>query len=273
MTLMHTRKRFGQHFLEPAWVEKLVRVIAPHPDDILLEIGPGAGALTFPLAPCVARLVAIEVDRDLAAELRRRVPPNVEVVTGDILGADIRGLFPAAAGPIRVVGNLPYNISTPILTRLVGLADGGRFVSDATLMLQREVADRLAAPPGSGDYGPLGVLVQVHALIARALVLPPGAFRPAPKVTSAVVHLVFRDPPVRLADPTEFERMVRAIFTHRRKTLANALKAFADARGRSAAEAVAKAGLDPRRRPETLALSELSELADVFASGAPPDVL
>jgi 16S rRNA (adenine1518-N6/adenine1519-N6)-dimethyltransferase len=270
---MKTRKRFGQHFLERVWAEKLVQVIAPQPGDVVLEIGPGTGALTRPLAPRVARLVAVEVDRDLAADLERTAPRNVQVVTGDFLAVDVRALFPAESGPIRVVGNLPYNISTPILSRLVALSDAGRFVSDATVMLQREVADRLAAGPGSRDYGVLSVLVQLHAEISRALVLPPGAFRPPPQVTSAVVRLVFREPAVRPADPRLFEQMVRALFMQRRKTLANALKPFADTQSRSAAEAVAKAGLDPRRRPETLGLPELSELADVFASGSPPDVL
>jgi 16S rRNA (adenine1518-N6/adenine1519-N6)-dimethyltransferase len=175
--------------------------------------------------------------------------------------------------PIRVVGNLPYNISTPILSRLVSLAGDGRSASDATLMLQREVADRLAAGPGSRDYGVLSILMQLHADITRALVLPPGAFRPPPQVTSAVVCLKFRPPQVKLADPATFEQMVRAIFTHRRKTLANALRSFGEVRRVPAGEAVAKAGLDPRCRPETLGLPELSDLADVFVSGSRADVL
>jgi len=270
---MPSRKRFGQHFLERAWVEKLVEVIAPGPADVVLEIGPGAGALTRPLASRVAALVAVEVDRDLAAELSRSAPPNVRVVAADFLKVDLPTLFDGLPHPVRAVGNLPYNISTPILGHLIHHAAGGRFIADATLMLQREVADRLAAPPGSGEYGVLSVLAQLHADVARALVLPPGAFRPPPKVTSTVVRLLFRDPVVPLPRLDLFERMVRAIFAQRRKTLGNALKAFAAAQGLPAAEALTKAGLDSRRRPETLGLPELAELAGVFVSGSRPDVL
>ena len=270
---MRTRKRFGQHFLEPAWVSKLLDVLRPQPDDLVVEIGPGLGALTLPLAPQVARLIAIEIDRDLASRLARLAPPNVQVVTADFLDTNVRALLPAASTPVRLVGNLPYNVSSPILFRLLALADEGRVVSDATLMLQREVADRVAAPPGGREYGVLSVLTQMRADVTRPLVLPPGAFRPAPAVMSAVVHLAFGAPSVRVEDPVLLERMVRAAFSQRRKTLGNALKAFAEARGVPAAEALAKAGIDARRRPETLDLRELAALTRVFASGDRPDVL
>jgi len=271
--MMKTRKRFGQHFLEPAWVRKLLDVVHARPDDVFVEIGAGLGALTLPLAPRVARLLAIEIDRDLASNLARVAPANVRVVTADFLDADLRGLLPADATPVRVVGNLPYNVSSPILFRLLSAADEGRFLSDATLMLQREVADRIAARPGGKDYGVLSVLTQLRADVTRPLALPPGAFRPRPRVTSAVIHLVFRPPDVTVRDPALLERMVRSVFTHRRKTLANALREFADAHSRPAVEALAKAGIDPRRRPETLGLSELAALTEVFASGDRPDVL
>lgn len=270
--MIKARKRFGQHFLEPPWVQKLLDVVRPQPGDTFLEIGPGQGALTLPLAANIARLVAIEIDRDLAAQLTRRVPPNVHVVTADFLQADVRSLLPRT-GPIRVVGNLPYNISSPILFRLLALADDGRSVSDATLMLQREVADRIVAPPGGRQYGVLSVLAQASADVTLALALPPGAFRPAPRVSSAVVHFAFRPPPVRLEDRALFVEMVRGMFGQRRKTLSNALKPFAEAHGHSAIEALAKAGVEARRRPETLHLPELAALAAVFTSGHRTDVL
>lgn len=270
---MRVRKRFGQHFLEPAWVRKLLDALDARPDDTFLEIGPGRGAVTLPLASRVRRLVVVEIDRDLAADLERRVPENVTVVTADFLETDLRSLAPAGARPFRVVGNLPYYISTPILFRLIEAAEGGRFLSDATLMLQREVADRLAARPGDPDYGVLSIMVQVQADVRRVLELPPGAFRPPPKVSSAVVRIEFGPRRPALGNLPLFEEMVRAMFGQRRKTLANALKGFAEARGVRAAEALAKAGIEPTRRPETLELPELVSLLEVFASGFPPDVL
>ena len=270
---MKARRRFGQHFLEAVWVGKLLDVVRPQPGDVFLEIGPGRGALTLPLAARVSRLVVIEIDRGLASQLQRAVPGNVQVVTADFLKADVRSLLSTSAAPVRVAGNLPYNVSSPILFRLLSLADEGRFLSDATLMLQREVADRLAAPPGTRDYGVLSVLVQLRADVTRPLVLPPGAFRPAPHVSSAVVRLAFRPPTVRLLEPALFEQMVRSMFAQRRKTVGNALRRFAEAHGQPIGEAMAKAAVDPGRRPETLELGELSRLADVFASGSRPDVL
>ena len=255
---MRAKKRYGQHFLQDAWADKLVDAIAPAADDRFIEIGPGPGALTLRLAPRVAHLTAIEVDRDMVAHLRPRVPANVTILEQDVLETDLAPLVDA--GPVRVAGNLPYNVSTPILFRLLR-APG---VTDATLMLQREVVDRILAKPGTKDYGVLTVFVQVHADVQRLLALPPGAFRPAPKVHSAVVRLAFRPSPVPIADYGTFEAMVRAIFTQRRKTLSNALKPFAEARGTPATEALAAAGIDGGRRAETLQLTELARLAGVF---------
>jgi 16S rRNA (adenine1518-N6/adenine1519-N6)-dimethyltransferase len=162
---------------------------------------------------------------------------------------------------VRIAGNLPYNISTPLIGRLVGLArDTGR-VADAVLMVQLEVANRLSASPGSGDYGPLTVFTQLWADVDLALRLPPGAFRPPPRVQSAVVALRFRPPVLEMASPALFDRLVRAIFLQRRKMLSNALQPFAASLGVSAPEALARAGIDGRRRPETLALVELARLA------------
>jgi 16S rRNA (adenine1518-N6/adenine1519-N6)-dimethyltransferase len=269
---MRTRKRFGQHFLESAWADKVVAAIAPQASDRFVEIGPGAGALTFRLAPLVAHLTAIEVDRDLAADLRPQLPANVDLIVADILDVD---LLAHAEAPFRVAGNLPYNISSPILFRLIAAATGAGPaesppdhppIIDATLMVQREVADRLEAAPGSGDYGVLSISVQLHADVRRVLTLPPGAFRPAPRVHSAVVRLTFRPPTVPIGDERPFEAMVRSMFTQRRKTLANALAAFAATRGQQAAEVLSATGIDPRRRPETLSLEELAALAARFAT-------
>lgn len=262
---MKARKRFGQHFLEPAWVRRLTDVIAPAPRDAFLEIGPGRGALTRALAPRALSVLAIEIDRDLAPELAASSPSNVTVVEADFLEADVSGLVPPGT-PLRVVGNLPYNISTPILFRLLDLADEGRRFSDATLMLQREVADRLAASPGSRAWGVLSACQQLWADVEVVLSLPPGAFRPAPKVHSAVVRLRYHPARPTVSDAALFGALVRAAFNQRRKMLSNALAPFASARGRDADGALAAAGVDGRRRPETLTIEELARLADVFAS-------
>lgn len=260
---MRARKRLGQHFLEPAWADRLVSAIGPEPGDRFIEIGPGPGALTLRLAPLVAHLTAIEVDREIAAGLRPRLPPNVELIEADFLAFDLGTLPPGP--PARVAGNLPYNISSPILFRLIDAFRRHGSLRDATLMVQREVAARLVAAPGSREYGVLAISVQLHAEVRRLLTLPPGAFRPPPKVHSAVVRVTFRPPAVLLRNEEAFEAMVRSMFTLRRKTLANSLAPFASARRASALDALAAAGIDPRRRAETLHLAELARLADYFA--------
>ncbi len=273
---MRAKKRYGQHFLEAAWADKLIAAIAPQPGDRFLEIGAGPGALTLRLAPRVAHLTAVEVDPAMVETLRPKLPPNVTLVEGDFLDVDVASLD---AGPLRVAGNLPYNVSSPILFRLLDWAASGirqkgaasfsgkeaaPFLMDATLMVQREVAERIEATPGGGDYGPLGILTQLHADVRRVLTLPPGAFRPAPRVHSAVVALRFRAPAVAVPDEAAFTAMVRSMFTQRRKTLSNALRTYAESRGARAADILARAGVDPRRRPETLQLEELARLADGF---------
>ena len=264
---MRTRKRFGQHFLEPIWADKVVQAIGPASDDVFLEIGPGPGALTLRLAPRVSRVIAVEIDRDLIARLAPRLPANASIVAGDVLELDLLSEM-ASIGEstaIRIAGNLPYNISSPILFKLLEL-QRRRAVRDATLMLQREVADRLLASPGTSDYGVLSVLVQWRAGTTLLLSLPAGAFRPAPAVQSAVIRLAFRPPLFPVANERLLERMVRAMFTQRRKTLANALAAFAGERGLNASAALQHAGIDPGRRPETLEIVEIARLADVFAT-------
>jgi len=256
--LPSARKRFGQHFLEPAWVAKLVRAIDPRPDQTFIEIGPGRGALTRPLAASAKAVMAYEIDRDLAADLRAEAIPNLTIVEGDVL--DRLTPTPAPEGPVRVVGNLPYNVASPILFRLAELYAGGLAIADATVMLQREVAERLVATPGTGEYGVLSVLLQHVARIETLLKLPPGAFRPAPKIHSAVVRLRFHAPDPPIADAAVFERVVQAVFTRRRKTLENALAAY------TFGLATVPAGIDGRRRPETLSVAEFARLADHVAA-------
>jgi 16S rRNA (adenine1518-N6/adenine1519-N6)-dimethyltransferase len=264
--MTRAKKRFGQHFLEPAWVAKVLRVIDPKPTHEFLEIGPGRGALTIPLAEKIAHLTAFEIDTELAAGLSNA--GNLTIVRGDFLEVSRQALEKTVTAgvnrPLRVAGNLPYNVASPILFKLVDLYREGLPISDATVMLQREVAERLLAKPGTGEYGVLRVLVGRHADISRLLDLPPGAFRPMPKVHSTVVRLAFRPAqPVARSERT-FEALTKAIFTRRRKTLANALRAFPASEHVQPAEALAGAALDGMRRPETLTIEELVRLADVF---------
>jgi 16S rRNA (adenine1518-N6/adenine1519-N6)-dimethyltransferase len=260
------RKRFGQHFLAPAWADKVVDAIAPRPGDRFLEIGPGPGALTARLASRAASVVAVEIDRDLAEVLRPAMPRNVLVVEGDFLNLDLHPFL--EAGPLRVAGNLPYNISSPILFTLLAAARASDRLVDATVMLQLEVADRLVAEPGSKDYGVLTIFAKAQAEVSRVLTLPPGAFRPPPKVHSSVVRLQFKPPLVPAADAPFFERMVRTMFTQRRKTLGNALRPFAESVGANAADALAAADIAAIRRPETLSLPDLLRLSESLKSKA-----
>jgi 16S rRNA (adenine1518-N6/adenine1519-N6)-dimethyltransferase len=243
------RKRFGQHFLaSPGIVAKIVAAIDPRPGDVVVEIGPGLGALTEPLLARLPHLHVIEIDRDIAARLRATHPPErLGVHEGDVLDFD----FGALPAPLRIVGNLPYNISTPILFRLVPQASR---VRDMHFMLQREVVDRMVARPSTPEYGRLSVMLQVRFAMARLFDVPPGAFRPPPKVDSAVVRMVPRaDAPA--CDDAALARVVTAAFTKRRKTLRNALA------GAVPDEALAALGLDPRLRPENLSVDEYVALA------------
>ena len=269
---MRAKKRLGQHFLQPEWADKLVDAIAPAGEDHFLEIGPGPGALTLRLAGRVEHVTAVEVDPDMIARLRPALPSNVTLVEADFLETSVDTLIP---GPnvVRVAGNLPYNVSSPILFRLLDAAAQTHRLVDATLMLQREVAERIEAGPGSRTYGVLSIFVQQQADVRRLLTLPPGAFRPAPKVQSAVLRLVFRPPRAPVLDPALFGAMVRSMFTQRRKTLANALKPFAGGLGADGAATLREAGIDPSRRPETLQLDELAGLADLFFSAKKRAVL
>ena len=280
-TRPRVRKRFGQHFLSPTWALKVIRAIDPKPGDVFLEIGPGTGALTLPLADTGAPVLAVEIDRDLVARLSEHVPPNVTLLTADVLDVDLVAYLsgmapqtpPAGSGAFarrhRVVGNLPYNVATPILLKLIDIARGQDFFSDAVVMIQREVADRLLARPGTKAYGALTVLAAVHTRITKLLDVPPGAFSPAPKVRSSVIRLEFGAPAVRIADEALFHRLVRALFSARRKTLSNALKRF-DVTGPAV---LALSGIDGRRRPETLQVTEIARLVRIFASARGPAML
>lgn len=269
-TTHRARKRFGQHFLEPAWVEKVIRAINPQPGETFIEIGAGRGALTFPLARLAKAVAAYEIDRDLAAMLQARAPQNVAVFPNDFLNTDEYLSFETRP-VLRVAGNLPYNIASPILFRLIAMhaaSEPDSPLIDATVMVQREVADRLVAEPGTREYGVLSVLVRHSSTVERLLNLPPGAFRPAPKVASALVRLRFHAPEPPVRSHRIFETLVQAVFTRRRKMLANALLACEDRGirpGLSPAEALDRARLDGRRRPETLSIHEFGRLADVYA--------
>jgi 16S rRNA (adenine1518-N6/adenine1519-N6)-dimethyltransferase len=270
--VIRARKRFGQHFLEPAWQTKVIAACQVGPGDAVVEIGPGRGALTMPLVERGAHVLAVEVDRDLAAALEARALPGLQVVTGDFLRLDwdvlVAGWRRPAAGPIRVVGNLPYNISSPILFRLLEVAGTRPEVRDATLMLQAEVADRLLAAVGTREYGVLTLLTALRADVEQLLALPPGAFRPVPAVRSALVRLTFRVLPPAITRPKVVSRLIRTAFTQRRKTIANGLKALGSADGVDAPGVLRTAGIDPMRRPETLQLVEFSALADAWAAAA-----
>ena len=264
---MVIRKRFGQHFLEPAWVEKVIRAIAPQPDECFVEIGPGRGALTRPLAARARSVDAFEIDRDLAGDLRAAAPPNLTVIEGDFLESGWV-LRDRPRGPVRVAANLPYNVASPILFRLVELYALGVGLVDATVMLQREVADRIVAATGTRDYGVLSILLRHAAEVELLLRLPPGAFRPPPRVRSALVRLRFHPPDPPVKDPGTFDAIVQAVFTRRRKTLSNALLAFEPGSQTplpQPAEALARAELDGTRRPETLTIAEFARLADAYS--------
>ena len=268
--MIRARKQFGQHFLEPVWVDKVIKAIAPRPDQDFIEIGPGPGALTRPLAARAHSVTAFEIDRDLAAALEADHPANVTVVEGDFLRLSTDDFVRATPGSrLRVAGNLPYNVASPIMFRLLELHAAGAPLLDATLMLQREVADRLVAPPGSKEYGVLSVLIQHRADVETVLKLPAGAFRPPPKVLSSLIRLRFRQASPPVADAAVFERIVQAVFTRRRKTLSNALLALdqGPAPTLRPSGALAAARLDGSRRPETLSVAEFARLANAYVLG------
>jgi 16S rRNA (adenine1518-N6/adenine1519-N6)-dimethyltransferase len=261
---MHARarKRFGQHFLhDPAVIARIVAAFNPQPDQTIVEIGPGRGALTLPLLERAGHLHAIELDRDLAAYLPAYTAGHgrLTVHQADALTFDFTTLAPGH--PLRVIGNLPYNISTPLLFHLI---EQGSALADMVFMLQKEVAERIAAPAGTRDYGRLSVMIQWRFDVEHLFDVGPGAFQPPPKVHSSVIRLRPRTTTFDVADPAHFRRVVQSAFAQRRKTLRNSLRSLLDETD------FRRAGIDAGRRAETLTLQEFAALSMPSADPAEP---
>jgi 16S rRNA (adenine1518-N6/adenine1519-N6)-dimethyltransferase len=252
------RKKWGQHFLvDRRVVQCLITAAEIKPNEIVLEIGPGLGALTRELARCAAKLYLVEIDPELVRRLHEEFAgkEHVIVIAGDFLLLNLSAAFPEEK--IKVVANLPYNVATPILFRLI--AERQRF-PQVMVTLQKEVAERLSAAPGSKAYGALSVLVQLYARVEKKFVVAPGSFSPPPQVESQVVFLTLQEAQrVPLADEEVFRRVVRAAFGQRRKTLRNALKGLLS---NVAQDPFLQTGIDPSRRGETLSLEEFAALAN-----------
>ena len=253
------KKSLGQHFLhERGVVDKIILALDPRPGDRIVEIGPGQGAMTFPLLDRHGSLTAIEFDRDLLAPLTdaARAHGELTLVHANVLDVDFTAL--AAGQPIRLVGNLPYNLSSPILFHAL---DHAAAIHDMVFMLQKEVVDRMAAAPGSKVYGRLSVMLQAWCRVTALFTVGPGAFRPPPKVDSAVVRLVPRPPAeVGIDDPVRFAAIVRDAFGQRRKTLRNALSKLLDD------ATIRAAGIDPQTRAEQLAVTDFIRLANLAST-------
>jgi len=254
------KKHLGQHFLhERGIINKIVQAVDPKPGDRLVEIGPGQGAITFPLLDRHGELTVIEFDRDLIFPLTEaaRAHGTLEVIHRDVLSVDFTALT-GGEGQIRLVGNLPYNLSSPILFHALEHAAA---IRDMHFMLQKEVVDRMAAGPGSKVYGRLGVMLQAYCHVTPLFNVPPGAFRPPPKVDSAVVRLVPRAPEtIGVADPEKYSAVVRDAFGQRRKTLRNALSKLCDA------AAIEAAGIRPDARAEQIEVADFVRLANHLAA-------
>jgi 16S rRNA (adenine1518-N6/adenine1519-N6)-dimethyltransferase len=258
LTQHRARKRFGQNFLiDRQVIGQILDAINCQPRDHIVEIGPGLGALTEGLIHSAARLTVVEIDRDLAADLRHRYGqrPHFQLHQADALTLDFSTLGQGEA--LRIVGNLPYNISTPLLFHLL---DYRPAISDMCFMLQKEVVERLAAAPGSKNYGRLSIMMQYHCQVRSVLTVPPQAFRPAPKVTSAVVQLQpHANPPWEAVDMRLFSRLVNTCFQQRRKTLRNSLKLLPGGREIDVSE------FDLSARPESLTVEDFVTLANLLA--------
>ena len=254
------KKHLGQHFLhERGIIGKIVLAVDPRPGDRLVEIGPGQGAITFPLLDRHHALTVIEFDRDLIAPLTAaaRAHGELTVIHRDVLEVDFTALA-EGDGQIRLVGNLPYNLSSPILFHAL---DHAAAIRDMHFMLQKEVVDRMAAAPGSKVYGRLSVMLQAYCAVTALFKVPPGAFRPPPKVDSAVVRLIPRPPEqIGIVDARRFAQVVRAAFGQRRKTLRNALQGVADSAQIEAAQ------LRPDARAEQIDVPGFVRLANVVAA-------
>jgi 16S rRNA (adenine1518-N6/adenine1519-N6)-dimethyltransferase len=256
------RARFSQNFLQDRGVlARIIDVIAPKPGEILVEIGPGLGALTAPLLARVDRLHVVEIDRDLAAALHQRFAgeDRLQIHLGDALSFDFTSLV-SNAERLRVVGNLPYHISTPLLFHLFAHS---AVIQDMYFMLQRELVQRIVASPGSRTYGRLSVMTQLYCRVDKLFDVRPGAFYPVPKVASALLRLIPRsEPPSPMKDRAALEKLVARVFSQRRKTLRNSLKPWLGE------DQIRDAQVDPNRRPETLTLAQFAALADMLARSA-----
>jgi len=259
--VIRARKRFGQHFLhDPAVIARIVSAVRLQPGEAAVEIGPGRGAMTGALLQAAGQLDAIEIDRDLAGLLRERFAAQRSFVLheSDVLDFDWQALAAARGRRLRVIGNLPYNISTPLLFRLLGCIE---VIEDMHFMLQREVAERILASPGSDAYGRLGVMLAPRLAAERVLDVGAGAFQPAPRVTSTVLRLRARDAP---PPPPLYGAVVAAAFSQRRKTLRNALRGYLDG------AQIAALGLDPGGRAEQLSPAQFAALAQAAQPAAAP---
>ena len=252
---MQVRKRFGQHFLhDPAIIRRIVDAVAPAAGERIVEVGPGRGALTWSLLARAKDMDVIEIDRDLARSLSAdaRAAAHLRVHVQNVLDTDFIGLRGGGA-PLRIVGNLPYNISTPLLFRLLQQRAA---IGDMHFMLQKEVVDRMAARPGGKDYGRLTVMLAAYAEVESLFDVGPGAFQPRPKVWSAIVRLrPAREPRFDIGDDAVLRMLVTAAFSHRRKTLRNGMKTLLTG------EDIEACGVDPNLRPETLSPAQFGLLA------------
>jgi 16S rRNA (adenine1518-N6/adenine1519-N6)-dimethyltransferase len=248
------RKRFGQNFLhDPVIIDRIISAIRPTRSDALLEIGPGQGAITCPLLEAAGKLTVIELDRDLIGPLQARCKTigELTVYSADALRFDFCQL--ATQQPLRIIGNLPYNISTPLLFHLL---DQHRCIRDMHFMLQKEVVERMAASPGSGQYGRLSVMLQYRCRVTPLFTIDSGAFKPPPKVESAFVRLEpYTEPMVQVSDEDAFETLVRQAFSQRRKTLRNTLRGLLDV------DDISRLDVDPSARAESLGIEEFAALA------------
>jgi 16S rRNA (adenine1518-N6/adenine1519-N6)-dimethyltransferase len=249
------RKRFGQNFLhDQNVIQRIINALRPKAGERIIEIGPGLGALTGPLIEAAGRLDVVEIDRDLVERLQQRYPSDIlQIHSGDALKFD----FCALAGQdnkLRIIGNLPYNISTPLLFHLMNQLD---CIQDIHCMLQKEVVERMAAQPGDSDYGRLSIMLQYHCEVVKLFNVSPGAFTPPPKVESAIARLTpHKIKPVLVDNEQRFAQLVNQAFSQRRKTLRNCLKNYLSA------EQIEAAGVDPGARPETLSLEEFARLSN-----------
>ena len=259
------RKKWGQHFLtDKNILKKVIKTAEIGKEDVVLEVGPGLGEMTQALAQEAKKVIAVEIDARLVEVLRNKLAdtPNVEILQGDILKFDVRKHLGSEKRPVKVVANLPYQISTPLLFHFIGSRD---LFSALILMLQREVAERMVAPPGKKAYGPLSVLVQSVADISICFIVKPSAFFPPPEVESAVIRLSWKERPMIAPEQEEgFRAVVKGCLGYRRKTLANALKHSDLLLPEDLEKRLEEIGIDPRRRPETLSVQEFVDLASTL---------